>query len=401
MGLSGEGKGEKRMGLGPRYLVALVVFALLMSLPFPRGHCQEIETGAASAILLAGGTGEVLFEKDPHTPRAPASMTKIMTLLLAFDAINAGRITLRDQVAITEGVKTLGEDPGTWVWLEPGEIWSLEELLVAIAVASANDACVAVAEHIAGNESIFVELMNQRAQDLGMENTHFQNSHGLSADEHYMSAYDTALLSREASKHAGLLKLTSIYEYPGFRPEPRRLDLWNTNKLLVWYEGVDGLKTGWTEEADYCLAATAQRNGLRLISVVMGCGAANTHFSESIKLLQYGFANYFSQRAVSKGQILEQIPVLRGKEQAIGLVAAEDLDVILPKGEKDFTVKVNLERKVLTAPVDAGTECGQIQVWRGNKITASVALVASRSVERGNFLLSSWRFFKKWFQFGG
>lgn len=385
-----------------RYVLVFIVFALVTSLLLSsRGYCEEIETGAASAVLLVGNTGELLFEKDPHTPRAPASMTKIMTLLLAFDAIIAGRVALQDQVVITEGVNALGEDPGTWVWLEPGEIWSLEELLVAIAVASANDACVAVAEHIAGSESIFVELMNQRAQGLGMANTRFRNSHGLSADEHYMSAYDTALLGREASKQANLLKLTSIYEYPGFRPEPRRLDLWNTNKLLVWYEGVDGLKTGWTEEADYCLAATAKRNGLRLISVVMGCEAANTHFSESIKLLQYGFANYTSQRAVSKGQILEQIPVLRGKEQSVELVAADDLCVTLPKGEGDFTVKVHLEKEVLTTPLKAGTKCGEVQVWREGKITGRVALIANRDVGKGNILLSSWRFFKEWFQFSG
>jgi len=389
------------MPLDRRFVVALTVFVLLMSLLSPPGYCQEIETEALSAVLLDGGTGEILFAKDQNTPRAPASMTKIMTLLLAFDAIAAGRASLEDQVSITEGVNTLGEDPGTWVWLEPGEIWSLRELLIAIAVASANDACIAVAEHIAGSETIFVELMNQRAQSLGMENTSFQNSHGLSAEGHYMSAYDTALLSREAVKYPKLLELTSTYEYPGFRPDPRRLDLWNTNKLLVWYEGVDGLKTGWTEEADYCLASTARRNGLRLISVVMGCKVANGHFSESIKLLQHGFANYSCQRVVTRGQILERMPVLRGKEVAVELIAVDDLNVTLPKGETDFTVKIVPAQELLLAPFAAGTQCGEVQVWRGNKITASVALVTNKGVEKGNFVLSSWRFFRKWFQFSG
>lgn len=379
--------------------VILVLVVLLVSFLASAVHAQELEITALNAVLMDGRSGEVLFEKDPHQPRPPASMTKIMTLLLAFEAIAAGRASLRDQVVITNSIERLGPEPGTWVWLEPGEKWSLEELLIAIAVASANDACIAVAEHIAGTEAAFVEMMNQRAQELGMKNTHFANPHGLPAEDHFMSAYDTALLSREAIKHPKLLELTSIYEYPRFRSEPRRLDLWNTNKLLVWYDGVDGLKTGWTEEADYCLAATAERDGLRLISVVMGCPVAYTHFSESIKLLQYGFANYTSEQVVAQRQVLEVLPVLRGREQEIELVAAADLHVTLPKGEKDFKTKIELDDKALTAPVASGTKCGEIQVWREGEILARVDLVTARSIEKGNPFLTSWHLLRKWFRF--
>ncbi len=372
---------------------------ILVCLLIPPAYCQEIETTAQSAVLLDGRSGAIIYEKEPHVPRAPASMTKIMTLLLAFDAISAGQVTLQDQVLITESVNKLGNDPGTWVWLEPGEQWSLQELLIAIAVASANDACIAVAEHIAGTEEAFVQMMNQRARDLGMKNTRYQNPHGLTAEDHYMSAYDTALLSREAIKYPELLQLTSIYEYSGFRPEPRRLDLWNTNKLLVWYEGVDGLKTGWTEEAGYCLAATAERDGMRLISVVMGCPVANTHFSETIKLLQYGFSNYSSEQVVSRGQIIELLPVFRGREEEVELVAAADLFLTLPRGEREFGTKIELTQTNVTAPLAAGTQCGELQVWREDQIIATVPLVTGRDVIKGNPFLSSWRLLKEWFNF--
>lgn len=385
--------GWKRQGIV--FLTALILLSTL-SLP---AYCQELETTAQSALLLDAHSGAVLFEKEPHVPRPPASMTKIMTLLLAFDAISAGKARLEDRVLVTEGVNTLGDNPGTWVWLEPGEEWSLEELLIAIAVASANDACIAVAEHLAGSEEAFVQLMNQRAQALGMKNTNYQNSHGLTAENHYMSAYDTALLSREALKHPDLLRLTSIYEYPGFRPEPRRLDLWNTNKLLVWYEGVDGLKTGWTEEAGYCLAATAERDGMRLISIVMGCPAANSHFTETIKLLQYGFNNFSSERIVSRGQIIELLPVFRGREEVVELVADTDLYLTLPRGEGDFTTKIELTQKSVTAPLAAGTQCGQLQVWRQGQIIATVPLVTGRELVKGNPFLFSWRLLREWFSF--
>ncbi|HHY36894.1 MAG TPA: D-alanyl-D-alanine carboxypeptidase [Firmicutes bacterium] len=385
-------------GLQKKGIIVFTVLTLLCFLTLP-AYCQEIETTAQSAILLDGHSGAVLFAKEAHVPRAPASMTKIMTLVLAFEAISAGKASLGDRVLVTESVNKLGHDPGTWVWLEPGEEWSLEELLIAIAVASANDACIAVAEHIAGSEEAFVQLMNQKAQELGMKNTRYQNSHGLSAEGHYMSAYDTALLSREAIKYPDLLRLTSIYEYPGFRPEPRRLDLWNTNKLLVWYEGVDGLKTGWTEEAGYCLAATAEQDGMRLISVVMGCPVANSHFSETIKLLQYGFNNYWSEKIVSRGQIIDLLPVFRGREEVVELVAATDMYLTLPRGEREFSTKVELTQKKVVAPLAAGTRCGELQVWREDQMIATVPLVTGRELVRGNPFLSSWRLLKEWFSF--
>lgn len=385
-----------------RYLkktVSILILIILVSLLSQPVQGQELETVAVSAVLIDGATGQILFEKNANESRAPASMTKIMTLLLAIEAIEAGRVGLQDEVLVADSVTKLGPDPGTHVWLLPGEKWSLQKLLISIAVASANDSCIVVAEHIAGTESLFVKMMNDRAQELGMLNTNFINSHGLSAEGHFMSAYDTALLSREAAKHAKLLELTSIYEYPRFRPDPRPLDLWNTNKLLAWYDGVDGLKTGWTEDAGYCLAATSQKDGLRLISVVMGCPLANSHFSESIKILQYGFANYKTKKIISKGETVKNIRVKRGKEQEVELIAESDLYLTHPKGEEEFEMKVQIDHEYLNAPINASVRCGEVQVWRGGKVVGHADLITARSIEKGNPISLSWDILLNWFRF--
>lgn len=382
-------------GLKKKIVVLLLCVFWLLSAVIPAWG-QELETEAASAILMDANSGKILFAKDPNTPRPPASMTKIMTLLLAVEGLETGKVYLQDQVLISENTRNI---VGTQVWLEPGEVWPLEQLLIAIAVASANDACIAVAEHIAGSEQKFVEMMNQRAREIGMKDTNFVNSHGLPVENHYMSAYDTAILCRTALNYPKLLEFTSIYEYPQFRPDPRPLDLWNTNKLLVWYDGVDGFKTGWTEEAGYCLAATAKRDGLRLISVVMNCQAANGHFSETIELFQHGFANYISERVISRGQVFELLPVNKGKEQEVPIMAATDLYITLRKGQIEFETKVNLDCDALTAPVEAGYKCGEAQIWQEGNMIGKVDLVTAASVAKSNPILNSWYLFRNWFRF--
>lgn len=394
--------GKKRLKGALSFLAALIIGALVPAWP---AHAQNLETSAletsaASAVLMDPVTGEVLFEKAPHERREPASITKIMTLLLGIEAVEQGRIKLDDLVVTSENARAQSDTDGSVVFLEQGEKRTVEELLIGIAVGSGNDACVALAEHVAGSEAKFVELMNARAAELGMKNTHFVNCHGMPAENHYTSAYDVALMSREAVKHPQLLKYTAIYEYR-FRENPL-LILWNTNKLLAWYEDVvDGLKTGWTEKAGYCLAATGKKNGFRLVSVVLGCPAPRSHFQEAIKLLNYGFANYTSLPVAQKGEIKATLPVVHGAERQVGLACAEDLAVTIPKGEEDkVSYQIKLEAEVVKAPVEQGTPLGSLTAFKDGKPVGEVALVAAQGIDVASWGELFQRILRGWFAAG-
>jgi D-alanyl-D-alanine carboxypeptidase (penicillin-binding protein 5/6) len=254
----------------------LVVAVLAFSLWTPPIMAAEVPLEADSAILIEARTGQVLYDKNSHQAQAPASVTKLMTLAVAFEAIENGKGELSDKVVTSENAWRLG---GSQIYLEPGEEMTLEELLIAIAVGSANDACVAVAEHLFGTHEEFVEVMNEKARELGLKNTHFVNSYGLPAEGHYSSPYDMAQISRYALRFPKLLEMTSIKEYDLRGGE---FHLYNTNKLLWWYKGADGFKTGWTNEARYCLASTAERDGLRLIAVVFGSPQRHGNFRQMI-----------------------------------------------------------------------------------------------------------------------
>lgn len=359
---------------------ALVLVFLVTILTAGAARAQDLETSAVSVVLLDPLSGKVLFEKNPHEKREPASVTKVMTLLMAIEAVRDGKISLQDEVITSANARAESDTDGSVVFLELGEKRTVEELLIGIAVGSGNDACVALAEHIAGSQEKFVELMNQRAQELGMQNTHFTNCHGMPEENHYTSAYDLALAAQEAVKHPEILKYTSIYEYR-FKEDPPVV-LWNTNKLLAWYEDViDGLKTGWTQKAGYCLAATGKKNDFRLIAVVLGCPVPRSHFQEAIKLLNYGFANYTSLMVTKEGEAKKVLPVLRGLRQEVELIAASDLSVTIPKGEEDtITYVVNAEQEQLTAPVAKGTPLGQLVAFKDGEIVGQVDLVAADDI---------------------
>lgn len=236
-------------------LVLMIVLGNLGVLQTRQVLGVDIETEATSAILMDAASGKILYEKEPNKELAPASVTKLMTLLVAADAVTTGRVKLTDKVMASENASKLG---GSQIYLEPGETFSLEEMLISIAVGSANDSCVAVAEHISGTHEAFVEEMNKKAQELGLKNTHFANAYGLPAEGHYTSAYDLAVIARAALDYPLVRKLTVMKEYD---LRDGKFKLWNTNKLLWWYPGTDGFKTGWTNEAKYCLASTVERDG--------------------------------------------------------------------------------------------------------------------------------------------
>ncbi|HBX24355.1 MAG TPA: D-alanyl-D-alanine carboxypeptidase [Desulfotomaculum sp.] len=345
------------------------------------GAVAGLETTAESAMLMDAATGAVLWAKEPDKELPMASVTKIMTQLLANEALEKGEISLQDRVTVTENAWKMG---GSQIYLEPGEEMSMKEMLIAVAVGSANDASVAVAEHIAGSEEAFVELMNRRAKELGLKHTRFANCNGLPAETpHYTSAYDMAVILREALKHPIFKEYSSMYRY-----DLRGGDfvLWNTNKLLKWYRGVDAGKTGWTNEAKYCLASTAERDGLRLITVVLGTPEVRSHFRESIKIYNYGFARYEAVNLARQGDKINTIKVSKGALDQVNVISSADIAMAVPKGKKDkYTGRAALPEEVV-APVKKGQKVGEFVVTLENKEVMKVPLLAQNDVERASVL---------------
>ncbi|KLU61400.1 D-alanyl-D-alanine carboxypeptidase DacF precursor [Peptococcaceae bacterium CEB3] len=336
----------------------------------------ELQTDAVSAVLMDAASGKILWEKDAHQELPPASVTKLMTLLVAAEAVKEGKVKLTDKVTSSENASKLG---GSQIYLEPGETFTLEQLLYAVAVGSANDACVAVAEHICGTEEAFVEEMNKKAQELGLKNTHFVNAYGLPASGHYTSAYDLAVMAREALKYPLIMQLTGTKEYD---LRGGKFKLWNTNKLLWWYPGTEGFKTGWTNEAHYCLASTVKRDGLGLICVVMGVPQPKGHFAESMKIYNWGFANYAYKEFAPAGQKQGVVKVLKGNQDEVVATTDQPLGVTTEKGKgKNIWLETKLKPEV-TAPVRAGQKLGEVLLYQGDKPLQTVDLVAQTSVGR-------------------
>lgn len=368
-----------------RFLVFMLVGLLLNMLVVPVFAAEkrapasaQLETTAASAILM-DSNGTVLYEKNSHKRLPPASVTKIMTLLLAVEAVEAGRANSADEVIVSENSWKQG---GSQIWLEPGEKMTLQELMIAIAVVSANDAAVAVMEHLYGSQEMAVDAMNKRAGSLGLTDTHFNSVNGLPTPDHYMSAYDTAQIAKEAVRHPLYMELCGIKEY-----WLRNGKNWlvNTNKLLWWYKGADGLKTGWTEEAKYCFAGTAQRDGLRLISVVFATPEPRSHLRESMKLMDWGFANFTAVPVVQQGEVLERLKVNKGIDKEVELVAAQELRLIVGKGQNKNLQKKVITEPQLTAPIMQGQKYGELVVYNDGKELGKVDLVAGKTVEKASF----------------
>lgn len=355
-------------------------------------YAVDLNLEVPSAILIEADSGEILFEKNSHESRPPASVTKLMTLLIAIEAIKDGRGTYDDVVVASENAWRLG---GSQIWLEPGEEMTLKELLIAIAVGSANDACVAVAEHLYGSHDAFVEVMNKKAQDLGLKNTNFINSYGLPAENHYMSAYDVAQIGREALKHEEILQLTSIKHYRLRENRSKYTQLDNTNKLLWWYPGTDGFKTGWIgPDSGYCLASTAEKNGLRLISVVLGAPQPRGNFKDSMILFNHGFAAYQFKEFLKNGQEVSQVKVGKGSEEYITVVTNKRVGILVPKGKGEgFTTQIEI-MPIVNAPVVKGQVVGKIVILKENEPIKEFDLISKEGVEKGTL----WQQYKKLFR---
>ncbi|SET55560.1 D-alanyl-D-alanine carboxypeptidase family protein [Paenibacillus sp. NFR01] len=344
---------------------------------------------ARSAILMDAATGTVIFEKNSHDKLPPASITKIMTMLLTVEALDEGRLQLTDKVRTSEYAASMG---GSQIFLEPGEEMSVDEMLKGIAMASGNDASVAMAEKLAGSESAFVDMMNQKAEALGLKDTHFANCNGLPAENHYSSAHDIAVISRELLKHEQIIKYTGSYQDYLRKDSAKPFWLVNTNKLVRFYTGADGLKTGYTSEAKFCLSATASRDGLRAIAVVLGEPNTKTRNSEVSGMFDYLFAQYKLHNIHKEGDIVGTLNIEKGVKTELPLKAAENYSVLLRKGVTQEGIRHEVVvPKSIKAPVAADQTVGKLVVYQGTNVVKEYELKAGESVAKAGW----WKLFKR------
>lgn len=344
---------------------------------------------ALSAVMMDADTGTVIFEKQSHKKLPPASITKIMTMLLVAEAVDKGTLKLTDKVKTSENAASMG---GSQIFLEPGEEMSVDEMLKGIAMASGNDASVAVAEHLGGTEAGFVKMMNDKVAELGLKDTHFSNPNGLPIADHYSSAYDIAVMSRELLKHEFITKYTGAYQDYLRKDSEKPFWLVNTNKLVRFYSGADGLKTGYTSEAKFCLSATAKRDGLRLIAVVLGEPNTKTRNNEVSALFDYAFSQYTMQPLFKSGEIIGRVKVAKGEQKLLEIPADKSYNILVKKGAatQGITSKVELPESV-KAPVKAGQPLGKLVVYQGDQVLKEFALTAPADVSKAGW----WKLFKR------
>lgn len=365
-------------------LVLILSFSFFTFPVLSQAEELSLAPNAVSAILIDQDTGTVIFEKNSHKRLPPASITKVMTMLIIMEAIDSGKITYNDKVRISENAASMG---GSQIFLEVGEEMTVNDLLKGVAVASGNDASVALAEYIAGTEEEFVKLMNKKAEMLGLQNTHFMNTNGLPVDNHYTSAYDIAIMSRELLKYEEITKFTSIYQDYLRQDSSNPFWLVNTNRLVRFYEGVDGLKTGYTHEAKYCLSATAKKDNFRVIAVVLGEPSSKVRNKEVTQLLDYAFSQYKNEVLFKKNEIVTEVEVSKGKESSISLVTDNQVGLLLKKGDKleDYEQILKVKERP-QAPIQKGEQLGIIQVVKQGNVVQEIPLYASVNIEKANIL---------------
>lgn len=352
-----------------------VCFMMQSVVVFAEGN-TDLGLNAKSAILMEESTGNILYESNPDERLPIASVTKVMTMLLIMEAVDSGKISLDDMVTVSENAMSYG---GSTMFLETGEQLTVNDMLKGIAVASANDGCVAMAEHLAGSESAFVDMMNEKAKELGMENTHFMNTNGLDEDDHYSSARDVAIMSRELMKHETIFNYTSIWMDT---LRGGKFQLANTNKLIRFYDGANGLKTGSTSKALCCLSAAAKRNDMQLIAVVLGAPTSAERFASAKSLLDYGFANYAVNTQITAGDEVQKIAVEKGVDKEVGVVAGDSCSTLVKKGQEDNITKGIKIDETITAPIEAGQKIGTMTISRDGEVIADIDLNASSAVEK-------------------
>lgn len=366
---------------GKRIAAGLLAVLLIgLSVPmYAVAALSEEEINVPAAVLMEAQTGKVLYEKNPHEKRPCASITKVMTLLLVMEALDAGKISLTDTVTASAHASSMG---GSDIWLKEGETMSVDDMIKATVVASANDAAVALAEFVAGSEDEFLRQMNDKAQALGMADTTFKNCNGLDEEGHLTSAYDVAVMSRELIKHQKIFDYTQIWiDYV----RGGQTQLVNTNKLIKTYKGITGLKTGTTGQAGSCISATAERDGVKLIAVVLGAADTKTRFSTAATLLDYGFANWSVASPQVPEKALAPVPVLNGMTDQVEATVTADGVMLIPKGkDADIQYQVTVGEN-LTAPVEEGQVLGKVTCSLDGEVLKEYNILAKTSVPQITF----------------
>lgn len=366
------------------FLLALFIAITQVSIIFADTEEAKLDIVSKSAILMDVSTGKILYEKNSHEKLPPASVTKVMTMLLICEALESGKIKEDDDVQISETAASMG---GSQIFLEPGEIQKVDTLLKSIAVASANDACVAMAEYVGGSVEEFVVLMNKRAKELGMNDTNFVNTNGLPVDNHYTSAYDIALMSKELLRHKKISKyLTTWMDEVVVGKKQAKIGISNTNKLVKHYTGATGVKTGFTQQAKYCLSASALRNNTHLIAVTLCAETSPIRFKDATSLLNYGFANYETVKICGANEKIATVKFEKGEKENVDLVAKDDLCVLIKKGgNKDFKKKVTIKQD-LKLPIEKNTELGVVKVYRGKELVGETKIINTEDINKASYL---------------
>lgn len=364
-----------------KLLLFLMLFLTVFTINPVKGENLDLAPNAKSALLLEYSTGEILFEKNSHERLAPASMTKMMSMLIIMESIDKGIINYDTKVTVSANASSMG---GSQILLETGEEMSVEDLLKGVAIASGNDAVVALAEKIAGTSDLFVEMMNKKVKELGLKDTNFINPHGLDAVDHYSSAYDMAVIAKELLKHEKILEYTSVYETYLRENTDRKVWLVNTNKLVRFYNGVDGLKTGYTKESGYCLTATALKDNMRVVAVVMGEPESTTRNSEVSTMLDYSYAQYKIDKLYNKGDIVGNSKVYNSNVKNMNLKLVEDVTFL--KKKIDEKVEYTYETKIsdLVAPKKVGDIVGTMYIKNKDVIVKEVPITVESNIDKLN-----------------
>ncbi|TXC93357.1 D-alanyl-D-alanine carboxypeptidase [Metabacillus litoralis] len=370
-------------------LIAMLVSVTPMALAKEDTKTVELADKAKSAVLIERDTGTILYDKNSDEKLPPASMTKIMTMLLIMEALDKNQIKWDEKVRTSEYAASMG---GSQIFLEPGEEMTVEEMLKGIAIGSGNDASVAMAEKIAGSAEEFVNMMNKKVEELGLKNTQFKNPTGLPESDHYSSAHDMALMAKELLKYEEITNFTGKYEDYLREGTEEKFWLVNTNRLVKFYPGVDGVKTGFTNEAKYCLTATAKKDNMRVIAVVFGAETPKDRNAQVTKMLDYAFSQYQTHPLFKKDEVLTKTKVSKGSEKEVNLMTSEPISVLTKKGEKVDDVKQEIVLKEgIQAPVKKGDELGSIQLVKEDKVIAESKIVAEKDVEEASW----WQLFKR------
>jgi serine-type D-Ala-D-Ala carboxypeptidase (penicillin-binding protein 5/6) len=342
----------------------------------------DLAPGAKSGILIERDTGKVMFEKKAHEQLPPASMTKIMTMLLIMEELDKGNLKKNEMIRISENAASMG---GSQIFLEAGEEMSVNDLLKGIAVASANDASVALAERISGSEEAFVKRMNEKVKELGLKNTKFQNVSGLPAKDHYSTAHDMAMMAKELLSHESITNYTSIYEDYLRKGSDDEFWLVNTNKLVRFYPGVDGLKTGFTNEAKYCLTATAKKNDMRVVAVVMGAETPKERNTTVSNMLDYAFNTYETKKLFNRNDKITELNLFKAETRKVDVVANESISMVFKKGESIDKLTTSVKLDDVTLPIKKGTKVGTLQVKNGNKLLSETPLIINQDVKKASY----------------